>query len=235
MSGQLPGQPMKAFPPRWPRTAGITFGLLLFLSLRGEPRFVGMMSSPRGAYFAVRPDDHRPAEWVAQGDSVGGYTIQSYDPQSERLLLQQGAHTLSLQLPPARVQPMERDEILHGLALILHQPPTSSLLDFIHPGLRSAVATSDTDPKPFARILNPAATTEIRALPPELQKALDHGLSAVEHAIGVRPTHGLWIKDAKGFAMTFVVPVGTTWYLAPSQPDSIQPTLTKRQPLPPGN
>lgn len=221
-------------PRGWSHAVGLALSLILFLPLRGEPRFVGMMSSPRGAYFALRPDNNRPVEWVAQGSSVGGYTIQSYDPKTECLLLQQGAHTITLQLPTSRIQPMERNEILHGLALILHQPPTSNLLDFIHPGLRSAFATHDSDPKLFARILKPTTTTEIRALPPEFQKALDKGLSAVERAIGVRPTHGLWIKDEHGFAVTFVVQVGANWYLAPSRPDSVQPAITKRQPPPPG-
>jgi hypothetical protein len=204
-----------------------------FLPLRSEPQLVGLMSHLHGAYFAVRPDENRAVEWVTQGSSVGGYMVQSYDPKTESLLLQQGDRTLTLQLPSARIQPLQRNEILTGLGLILNLPPTQSILNFIHPGLRPAAETKESDPMVFARILNPSTKAEIRALPPEFDRALAASLAAVARATGIRPTHGLWIKDDRGFSMTFVVQEGNSWYLAPGNLKSIQPAITKDQPPPP--
>lgn len=206
--------------------------LILFgaVPLRGELQFVGMMSSSQGEYFAVHEKENQRAEWVTKGGSVGGYIIESYDPKNETLILKRGDSILKLQLPSARVQPLKRDEILAGLGSIMNHPQVQTIGDFIHPMLRHLVKNEDLDTTVFASILKPTTKTEVRELPPEWAQVMDSTLKEVEKAIGVRPTHGLWVKNGPHLSMTLVGQVGNSWYIIPNV---FHPTATKEQSPPP--
>ena len=205
--------------------------LFVAFSLRGELQFVGMISSQQGDHFAVRPEKDARAEWIRKGGTVAGYSVEDYDSRSETLTLKKGASLLKLQLPTARIKPLEKNEIIAGLGAALNQPQAKTFGDFIHPMLRHLVKDANAaGGEAFAAIVKPDVKMTLRELPKEFAQHLDSTLTAAEKAIGQRPTHGLWVQDGSHLTITIVSQVEGRWYLLPNLPE---PVIEKLQPAPP--
>lgn len=83
-----------------------------------EVEFVGVMTNPKIALFALRESESAKSRWVALGEEIGGFTVLTYDGKTDTLTLVRSDRRLVLKLPESRVRP-EKDEIVDGLARIM--------------------------------------------------------------------------------------------------------------------
>jgi hypothetical protein len=192
--------------------------LTAFACRAGDIEFVGVMTDSAHKLFAVRDSQSGKSRWVSFGDEVAGFVVRSYDANSETLTLVRSDARIVLRLPDARVQ-MARDEVVDGLAKILGASGAARMTDLLHPKLRPLFTEADLDSAVLRDILSSGSKVEVREIPDEFAKALETSLSEVQKAVGVRPTHGLWIEWRGHMSMSFVVRSGDTWFLAPSVPN----------------
>jgi hypothetical protein len=113
---------------------------------------------------------------------------------------------------------MAKDDAIAGLKKVLNLPNAEQMRDLLHPKLRGLFKEEDLDEKQFPDLLAPGVKLEVLPISADFEKALDRGLSVIEKFLGVRPTHGVWIKTGKSASMSFVVEAGGSWFLAPSVP-----------------
>jgi len=193
--------------------------LALCLAARAaaEIQFVGVMLTPTQKRFAMRAGEGEPSLWLTMGDSIGGFTIVAYEQKTDTITLKDDSRTLTLRLPESRVR-IAKDDSIAGLKKVLNLPGAMQLRDLLHPKLQSLFKEEDVDSKHFPELLAPGVKIEVLRLSAEEQNALEEGLSAIERFLGVRPTHGLWVKTTKSGSMLFVVESGGSWFLAPSVP-----------------
>lgn len=203
--------------PALRRSLAALFSLWFAVGAAAQIQFLGVMSDPKKTVFAVRADAASTTRWVSLGDTVGDFVATAYDAEREVLTLRHGAASLVLRLPDSHVE-MATDEIVVGLQQILHQPGAETMRELLHPALRRLFKDADLDSAAFRAMLVPGSSVEIMPLTEEMNQAFDSRLTAVERAVGSRPTHGLWIKTNKGGSMAFVVRVGDGWFLAPGVP-----------------
>ena len=194
-------------------------GIFLLLGVVGsaaQMTFVGVMSDSKQTLFAVRAEN-TSARWLTVGEKFGDYVVESYDVKSEALTLRKGSERIVLTLPGARVFPAT-DEVVAGLKKILNIQNAETLCDLLHPKLKPWFKAADCDSAVYRDVLAPGAKVEIRELESEVSEALKDGLDEIEKVIGVRPKHGFWTSSGSGRDMSFVVSIGSSWYLAPSVP-----------------
>jgi hypothetical protein len=207
-----------AYFPSWGRAIRAIAFLITALACRAaEIEFVGVMADSAHAFFAVRESKASKPRWITIGDEVAGFVVQSYDSKADTLTLTRAGERVVLRLPESRVQ-MARDEVIEGLARVLGAPDASRMSDLLHPKLRALFTEANLDSHILRDILSAGAKVEVREIPEDFAKALHDGLSEVEKAVGVRPTHGIWIEWKGHLSMSFVVKSGETWFLAPSVP-----------------
>ena len=187
-----------------------------------EIQFVGAMVTSNQKLFALRSSEGGRSQWLTIGDSLEGFTVADYDSKSDTLTLRKGTTSLALQLPEARVR-MAKDEAIAGLKKVLNLPDAAQMRDLLHPKLRGLFKEEDLDSKQFPDLLAPGVKLEVLPLSAEVEKALEEGLLVIEKFLGVRPTHGVWIKTGKSASMSFIVEVGSSWFLAPSVPGMTPP------------
>ena len=159
-----------------------------------EVQFLGVMGDSKRTYFAVRVDETTATKWVTVGQTVGGFTVASYDSEIEALTLSTATKTIVLKLPAARVK-MAIDEVVDGLSKILNLPAAQSRRDLLHPKLRPLFKDSDLNAG-FGHLLEPGTINEIQPLTQEEAKALEEGLSAIEKSS--RQSAETWFVDQVG-------------------------------------
>ncbi len=192
------------------------FLLLGTVCSAAQMTFVGVMSDSKQTLFAVRAEN-TSARWLTVGEKFGDYIVESYDAKGEALTLRKGKERIVLTLPGARVFPAT-DEVVAGLKKILNIQVAETLCDLLHPKLKPLFKAADCDSAVYRNVLSRRAKLEIRELETEVEEALKDGLDEVEKIIGVRPKHGFWTSSDSGRGMSFVVSIGSSWYLAPSVP-----------------
>ena len=180
-----------------------------------EVQFLGVMGDSRQTYFALRADETAATKWLRVGETLGRFTVASYDAEIEALTLRDAGQSMILRMPAARVR-MAIDEVTVGLSKILNLPGAKDRRDLLHPALRPLF--KDSDLNVFDPVLETGTINSIQPLTEEEKKFLEEGLSAVEKIVGTRPSYGLWTKTKTSHAMSFVVNVGDAWYLAPGVP-----------------
>jgi hypothetical protein len=81
--------------------------LLLFctLSLRAEIEFSGFFTTSKEALFSLLDTEtQRSSGWLKIGQSFGGHTVVSFDPEQDVLTLKQGERLLKIPLRPSKVK-----------------------------------------------------------------------------------------------------------------------------------
>jgi hypothetical protein len=79
--------------------------LLLFVAVRADPEFVGVLTSKEsGKLFVVAPSPGAPARWVKIGDEIDGYFVTESRDGDEVLVLKKGHREFVLRLKGSRTQ-----------------------------------------------------------------------------------------------------------------------------------
>lgn len=187
------------------------------LARAAELQWVAVMTNGGKTFHALRAEQAARVNWCAVGDRIGGFVVAAYQPETETLTLRRGDEMVTLRLPQSKIQ-MAEDDVVAGLKRVLDLPGAKGVRDLLHPKLRPLFKPEEIQNDTYRDILRPGTKLEIREIPEEFAKALEAGLADVARAVGVRPTHGLWIVREKGFSMVFIVKEGPSWYLAPGAP-----------------
>jgi hypothetical protein len=77
---------------------GLLAVALLAVGARGEIEFVGIMVTTNSSQYALGDTTTGSTAWIRPGGSFAGYTVASYEPQTETLLLRRNSTELRVRL-----------------------------------------------------------------------------------------------------------------------------------------
>jgi hypothetical protein len=83
--------------------------VLVCASLHAQPRFVGLAVAGRGSLFAMTEGEGGPTRWVALGEEIDGYTLVSFEPEEQALVVEKGHALGALLLSDSKTGEMPPD------------------------------------------------------------------------------------------------------------------------------
>jgi hypothetical protein len=78
--------------------------MLLALSAKAEPAFLGYLNEGGRSIYAITPSPEAAARWVKIGDMIDGYSVAEFRAKEETLVLKNADQTLLLKLKTSKIR-----------------------------------------------------------------------------------------------------------------------------------
>jgi hypothetical protein len=145
-------------------------------AIAAEPdiELTGVLGSGKDTRVALKTKDN-PARWLSIGQQFVGYTVSSYDPKEEMVVLTRDGQQLRLSLRKARIAhgaPEPAPEVKRAMMNNLRQLAAAADQFYLENGKTTVTYEQLVGPTKYVKQINPIAGEDYRAITFQQGKAL---------------------------------------------------------------